>query len=506
LLATILGRGVTLPGECRFAGGKAEGSIVTAEYDCGGRGVVLELRSAKDAPAAAVRTEQFSIVPRSGSVPPGLTDALAARIRSHESSFHWQQTSEPRPTSARIGRSLSVAAGLSGILIVGLAVQFLVRRRLPDAPAWAHSAAISFPVVLIAAGALCALAHASLQVTGTLASAVLWEKSAAELLVSTGRLAALIPAAMLVATFTTWLAPSWPLRAGVALTVILYLVVGHWMSLVRDDLHYFGAVSTLPPSSAPPVTSDAAAITYRTNAFGLREPAFDAVKAQGVVRVALVGDSFVYGIGVDEDDTLRAHLAERLANRWPDQRFEVLNLGIPGNNLASHVELFAAAIARLDLDAVILCLTLPNDLSRWDAQIERQDARRLGTFSFVRFLTGDAASSLWAAMRLETAITPASLAYLDEQMTRLDEIRRRSTKPRVLLFFAFHAWDPAVIARLKRIPETAVVPDGTIAFEDFIPGDGHPTSIGNTRSAQRIANTLDENPAWLALVPSEADN
>jgi hypothetical protein len=70
------------------------------------------------------------------------------------------------------------------------------------------------------------------------------------------------------------------------------------------------------------------------------------------------------------------------------------------------------------------------------------------------------------------------------------------------LFFAFHEWDPTVIARLQRIPETAVVPDGLMSPDDFIAGDGHPTAIGNTRSAVRIADQLAADPPWLALVLS----
>src|SRR5262249_40635070 len=150
-----------------------------------------------------------------------------------------------------------------------------------------------------------------------------------------------------------------------------------------------------------------------TNGFGFRGTDFDERRRDGVVRVALIGDSYVFGIGVAADGTLAARLAAELSRRWPDDKFEVLNLGIPGDNLASHVELFAAATVRLDPDVVVLCLTLPNDLSRWDEQVARQDARHLSPFSFVRFLTGDAAESLWASMFLERSVTSAGLEHLD---------------------------------------------------------------------------------------------
>jgi hypothetical protein len=281
-------------------------------------------------------------------------------------------------------------------------------------------------------------------------------------------------------------------------------VVGYRISLLPQDLHYFGTLSTFPPNmvSPPGETTDPAVVVYETNALGFRAPSFEAAKTEGVIRVALIGDSFVYGAGINEDATLRARLAEELARHWPDRRFEVLNLGMPGNNLASHVELFLTATEQLDIDAAVLCLTLPNDLSRWDEQVERQDARQISLFSVVRFLTGDAAGWLWGALRLETAYTPAGLAHLDMQFARLRAMRQRLTRPPVVLLFAFHEWNPDVTAQAKDVPRVAIVPDGLTGADDFIPGDGHPTGIGNTRSAARIAATLADDPAWTALLNS----
>src|SRR5262249_17506116 len=152
------------------------------------------------------------------------------------------------------------------------------------------------------------------------------------------------------------------------------------------------------------------------------EPDFEESKPQGVIRIAVIGDSYVFGIGVENEGTLRSRLQAELSRRWPRQRFQVLNLGMPGNNIASHIDLFEIAASRFDPDVVVLCLTLPNDLSRWDEQSGRRDARRLSLFSFVRFLLGDAANSLWASMFLDSAVTPAGLSHLDAQLSRLEAI------------------------------------------------------------------------------------
>ncbi len=62
----------------------------------------------------------------------------------------------------------------------------------------------------------------------------------------------------------------------------------------------------------------------RTNALGFRDVEH-AGKAADVARVAVLGDSFVFGSGVRQDETLTHQLAARLG-----PAFEVVNLGVPG--------------------------------------------------------------------------------------------------------------------------------------------------------------------------------
>src|SRR4051794_370856 len=67
------------------------------------------------------------------------------------------------------------------------------------------------------------------------------------------------------------------------------------------------------------------------NSLGLRGPEISATKADGVVRVVVIGDSYTFGLGVDETESLPARLEARL-NRDGTKRVEVLNLGTPGYN------------------------------------------------------------------------------------------------------------------------------------------------------------------------------
>src|SRR4051812_26327091 len=49
------------------------------------------------------------------------------------------------------------------------------------------------------------------------------------------------------------------------------------------------------------------------NAMGFRGAAFAEPKRPGGYRIAVVGDSFTFGVGVGDDETLPAHLQRELA-------------------------------------------------------------------------------------------------------------------------------------------------------------------------------------------------
>jgi len=127
LLGQMLGRGATLPGGCRFTGGGVESTVVFAQYKCAEHTVVVELQDADDAPAGALRTRQFAIVGRSGSVAPELMQALAVLIREREAAFEWRQVSLLRKQMLGLRLQASALAGVAaGIVLIALVIQYVV--------------------------------------------------------------------------------------------------------------------------------------------------------------------------------------------------------------------------------------------------------------------------------------------------------------------------------------------------------------------------------------------
>ena len=124
LLTEMLGKGATLPGSCKFAGGSVEGSIVQSTYACPAGEVVFELHHPSRAPAGATRTAQFALTLKSGSPPDGLQAALVALIRAREGSFRWKWLNASPWQSSRLVIPLA-AAGFLALVVLGL----VLRRR-----------------------------------------------------------------------------------------------------------------------------------------------------------------------------------------------------------------------------------------------------------------------------------------------------------------------------------------------------------------------------------------
>ena len=94
-------------------------------------------------------------------------------------------------------------------------------------------------------------------------------------------------------------------------------------------------------------------------------------KPSNVRRVAVLGDSFIAAVAVDEKSTMVAQL-ERLLNeaevenRSPDvesTRWEALNFGVSGNGTGQSLLAWRRFVRRYDPDLVILCFYNGNDLA-----------------------------------------------------------------------------------------------------------------------------------------------
>ncbi len=104
--------------------------------------------------------------------------------------------------------------------------------------------------------------------------------------------------------------------------------------------------------------------TLRTNSYGIRGPEFAFTKPPGTLRVAIGGDSFTFGQGVEEDEAFAQVAAGVLSEAGTPT--DVLNFGVPGHGTPQAVALLRkrALPTRPDL---VLVSVFANDLSPEDS-------------------------------------------------------------------------------------------------------------------------------------------
>ena len=282
----------------------------------------------------------------------------------------------------------------------------------------------------------------------------------------------------------------------------LLLAALGWNDTLREGaFHDFHGVWTESPSQSWTDTRRTLPhVTYRHDRNGFRGAGFDDIKAPGRLRVALVGDSFIFGQGVEEDQPLKARLDEELAKRGLADKVEVLNLGIPGANLATHVRMYALAHEQLGADAIVMGVFEDNDLTIWDVQDEINALARPGSFSLGCFALGQRPTVVLATLLMQMSSAQA-VASFEHIVVGLTAIRARDgAPPLVILDYFTHR--PAVRDRFAGFANTsfiATAKHGEKSPEHPIPHDGHPSVRGNQLFAGLVAEKLLAYPAFAAI-------
>ena len=103
-----------------------------------------------------------------------------------------------------------------------------------------------------------------------------------------------------------------------------------------------------------------------TDAHGFRSPAIN----QSKPTIVLLGDSVTFGYGVENNQTLAAHLSRAFP------LFNVVNTGVPGYGLTQEVETYEKKLAPLKPSVLILVFFI-GDFGRQIAWLDSQDILRV---------------------------------------------------------------------------------------------------------------------------------
>ncbi len=252
-----------------------------------------------------------------------------------------------------------------------------------------------------------------------------------------------------------------------------------------------------------------------TNVDGLRSPLGRAPRP-GVRRAGVVGDSTVFGWGVDEADALPARLAEALGAGW-----EVLNGGQPGYSSEQILRLVDRVIASYSLDDLVVVCPMHDLLDADRPDAEWLDDTPLAPLEWLRVN-----SSLYRAIRgareearangpgprrppanpddpdRVTRVPPARRAEVRAALVARvaparvwftvlpsDHDLRRGPGPQNAMAREVSTW--AATAGARFIDLSRAFPAGTAVEDVTLPGDtGHYNRAGSDRIAAVIAAAL----------------
>lgn len=97
-------------------------------------------------------------------------------------------------------------------------------------------------------------------------------------------------------------------------------------------------------------------VAVTTNATGLRGSRdYSPQKPANVERIIMLGDSFLFGHGVEDEEVVSAVLEERLnSTARSDVSYEVINFGVSGFGQAEELVTYRARVRQYDADVVVL--------------------------------------------------------------------------------------------------------------------------------------------------------
>lgn len=111
---------------------------------------------------------------------------------------------------------------------------------------------------------------------------------------------------------------------------------------------------------SPNASAEAYGVQNKINSLGFRDREYQIPKPKGIHRMVFLGDSVVYGYGLELDYTIPKQLEKRFQkNKDP---VEVLNLGVSGYETSQAVEFFKELGFALQPDTVLVGYTLNDSL------------------------------------------------------------------------------------------------------------------------------------------------
>ena len=168
------------------------------------------------------------------------------------------------------------------------------------------------------------------------------------------------------------------------------------------------------------VTDHAPRWHFKINKRGFRGPDFEDNTQPGTYRIVCLGDSCMFGFGVDDEDTFPATLKAELEAHCPACRFEVINMGLPGYSSRQRIELAKRWIARLSPKMVIIAYGTNDWWHREMTDDEAMQQARTSGAALGRFMRRFALGKFMSSLLTKKAATENKNAILPSRVSKTE--------------------------------------------------------------------------------------
>lgn len=213
--------------------------------------------------------------------------------------------------------------------------------------------------------------------------------------------------------------------------------------------------------------------------------------------VALIGDSFIFGKGVEDADTLCAALRPHLGDRA-----RLLNFGQPGAHAGSYADNLRFAAEAYHSDASVVGIHVPDDCAAFDIN-ELTEVISSPLFQAVGTITSPVTLlRALGPLQFNSRAEGVCAVIFTRHLTRLRETLRTYRKPTLVFLYGdrgapYDRYQRLVEQSIKDLPHVLITPPHDIGQDGYLKGDWHPNAEGNRRYAAHLA-------PWIRRLLSEA--
>ena len=243
-------------------------------------------------------------------------------------------------------------------------------------------------------------------------------------------------------------------------------------------------------------------VPFVTSSQGLRDKEYSIEKPDGVLRVAVMGDSFSLPSGVAIEDAYHSVIEERLNDGQDRVGYEIINFAVGAYTLKQYVLAIRHKALAYDPDLILIGFCAGNDHRVYQPERFPEPYDPLEkTYPFYGSFALDAVIFKLQTARIEQdsgrALSERQVRYLTRVFSELSDLGRTEDIPIVVVYLANHRSNYRPIQDLASANGIEHFLDVSAAFRDtnlndyrILPIDNHPNARAHRVFADRIYEYL----------------